>query len=434
MTRPLRILQVCDLFEPFIGGMEQHVRTLAQGLAQREHEVTVATAHLPGTSFNETVDGFRIRRITGWSGRALASRYEQADAPFHPPVPDPGVVAALKQIIKELRPDIIHAQGWITYSCLAVTRRQRLPLVVTLHDGRLACARMIMMRNGLEVCSGPRLAVCMRCAHGQYGMVKGAALTVGLRAVRPLHGRVESWIAISRSIADSSRCAVPRGTLISVIPPCSAQTPTLGQRPDWLPADGYALFVGALGHHKGLNWLLDAYAGGEFRHPLVVVGTTQRDTPRAWPTGVVVRTDVPHQEVMEAWRHAEIGVVPSLCPEGFGLAAVEAMRSGVPIVASRIGALPEIVTDGITGILVTPGNTTELRTAIRRLDKDPVLRKRMGAAGLAQAQKFSAEIVIGLYEQHYHRLLARRPDAPRDLARGLEGDREGDSIELADSG
>ena len=74
---------------------------------------------------------------------------------------------------------------------------------------------------------------------------------------------------------------------------------------------------------------------------------------------------------MEAWRHAGIGLVPSLWPEPFGLVAVEAMRSGVPVVASRIGALPGIVADGVTGILVTPGNTTELRAAIRRLDDDP---------------------------------------------------------------
>ena len=96
---------------------------------------------------------------------------------------------------------------------------------------------------------------------------------------------------------------------------------------------------------------------------------------------MVVRTDVPHGEVMAAWRHAGIGLVPSLWPEPFGLVAVEAMRSGVPVVASRIGALPGIVADGRTGILVTPASTAELRAAIRRLDDDPDLRRTMGAAG-----------------------------------------------------
>jgi glycosyltransferase involved in cell wall biosynthesis len=109
---------------------------------------------------------------------------------------------------------------------------------------------------------------------------------------------------------------------------------------------------------------------------------------------------------MEAWRHAGIGLVPSLWPEPFGLVAVEAMRSGVPVVASRIGALPGIVVDGVTGILVTPGESAELRAAIRRLDQDPELRARMGAAGLMQARQFSAETVTTLYEQHYRQLLA----------------------------
>jgi glycosyltransferase involved in cell wall biosynthesis len=167
-----------------------------------------------------------------------------------------------------------------------------------------------------------------------------------------------------------------------------------------------------LGRHKGLNWLLDAYAGGGLRRPLVIVGTPRTDTPRTWPAGVVVRTNVPHQEVMEAWRHAGIGLVPSLWPEPFGLVVVEAMRSGVPIVASRIGALPGIVADGITGLLVTPGDTAELRAAVQRFDDEPALHETMGAAGLVQAEQFSAEAVTGLYEHHYRRLLARRRHQP----------------------
>lgn len=122
MSRTLRTVQATDLFEPFIGGLELHVQTLSRGLAQRGHEVTVATAHFPGTAVDETVDGFRVRRITGWSSRPLVGWYERAAVPFHPPVPDPGVVTALKRIIDESRPDVVHAQGWISYSCLARLR------------------------------------------------------------------------------------------------------------------------------------------------------------------------------------------------------------------------------------------------------------------------------------------------------------------------
>jgi glycosyltransferase involved in cell wall biosynthesis len=423
VRRPLRILQVTDLFEPFIGGMELHVKTLSQELVQRGHEVTVVTAQLPNTPVEEVVDGLRVRRIAGWSARALAGWYERAEAPFHPPVPDPGVVTALRRIIDELRPDIVHAQGWISYSCLAVARHRPFQLVVTLHDYSFACVRKTLLRSGLTPCPGPRFDHCLRCAPGQYGIAKGAALTTGLRAARLLHARVPSWIAISQFVADSSRCVIPRGHAITVIPPTSAQPPP-GPRPEWLPvADGYALFVGALGAYKGLDWLLDVYAGADLRRPLVVIGTTRLDTPRAWPADVLVRTNVPHQQVMEAWRHAGIGLVPSLWPEPFGLVATEAMRSGVPVVASRIGALPGIVVDGITGILVTPGHSTELRAAIRRLDREPKLRASMGAAGLVRAQQFSAETVTALYEQHYRRLLSGHPEPNSASALPVVGSR-----------
>lgn len=418
MGRTLRILQVADLFEPFIGGMEQHVKTLSWGLAQRGHEVTVATAHIPGTAVDETVDGFRVRRIRGWSGRALSGWYERDEAPFHPPAPDPGVVAVLKQIIDETHPDVVHAQGWISYSCLAVARRRRFRLVVTMHDHSFVCVRKTLMRKNLATCPGPRFDVCLRCAPDQYGLLKGTALTTGLRASRPLHAQADSWVAVSQSVAEASRRVLPRDALINVIPSASAQPLLSGKRPSWLPADGYLLFVGALGSHKGLGCLLDAYASGGFERPLVVIGTSRGDTPKNWPAGVLVRTDVPHQQVMQAWRHAGIGVVPSLCREGFGLVAVEAMRSGVPVVASRIGALPEIVADGITGLLVAPGNTIQLQTAIQRLCENPALRRRMGDAGMAQAEKFSAETVTRLYEEHYRRLIDAQPEANfRTMAR-----------------
>lgn len=411
MSRPLKILQVTDLYEPFIGGIEQHVKTLSRELAQRGHEVTVVTTRLPGTLAEETVDGVRIRRITGWASRVLAAWYERAEAPYHPPVPDPGVVASLNVILDELRPDIVHAHGWIAYSCLATARRRRPGRIVTLHDYSTACARKTLLRDGRDPCPGPRFGRCLHCAPGQYGVAKGLALTSGLRAARTLHGRVDSWIAISQFVADSSRRWLPKGDMITVIPPASLRSAPAQPRPSWLPAGGYMLFVGALGRHKGLDWLLRAHAGGGLS-PLVLIGTRRADTPDTWPSNAIVRTDVPHEQVMTAWRHALLGVVPSVWPEPFGLVAVEAMSSAVPVVASRTGGLPEIVADGVTGILVTPGDTAELRAALLRLEHSPELRRAMGAAGLSHAKQFSSGIITELHEQHY-RLVLDEPTSPR---------------------
>ena len=91
------------------------------------------------------------------------------------------------------------------------------------------------------------------------------------------------------------------------------------------------------------------------------------------------------------YREASILVVPSVhrtcygrdveVSELLGLVAIEALASGTPVVASRIGGLPEVVEDGVTGLLVEPGNVAELRARLDELLRDPPLRERFGLAG-----------------------------------------------------
>lgn len=402
----MKILQLTDFFDPFLGGMEQHVKTLSRKLVERGHDVTVVTTRLPDTADVEEIDGVQVKRITGWSDRILARWYEHAENPFRPPVPDPGMVVELKKITAELRPDVVNAQGWSSYSYAAIGRSLRPPLVVTMHDHGFICPRKTLFRYGKAPCSGPRLDLCVKCSPGQYGIAKGIALTTGLRAVRQLHSRVDSWVAVSEFVKHSNRSALPRDGKVSVIPSASPHAPSAPRRLDWLPTEDYLLFVGALGKHKGLDWILETYANADFKLPLVVIGTSRGDTPQTWPTGAIVKANIPHSEVMTAWKSAKIGLAPSLWPEPFGLTAVEAMRSGVPLVASRVGALPEIVDDGVTGLLVAPGNSVELQAAIQRLDNDEGLRQAMSSASLIRSRQFDADSVADLYEHHYVDLIS----------------------------
>jgi glycosyltransferase involved in cell wall biosynthesis len=85
-------------------------------------------------------------------------------------------------------------------------------------------------------------------------------------------------------------------------------------------------------------------------------------------------------ELTEWYRKASIFVLPSYYETG-GLSAIEAMAFGLPVVASRAGGLPEVVDDGVTGILVPPGDSEALAEAVIQLQREPAMRRRMGQAG-----------------------------------------------------
>ena len=102
---------------------------------------------------------------------------------------------------------------------------------------------------------------------------------------------------------------------------------------------------------------------------------------------------------------AHVFALPSLS-EAFGIAAVEAMAAGVPVVASEVGGLPEIVTPGVTGELFPPGDHEALASHLIRLLRSPDLRERMGAAGREAAQAHSMERTVARYVALYDEMLS----------------------------
>ena len=220
-------------------------------------------------------------------------------------------------------------------------------------------------------------------------------MTLGLRGSNALLlNRVDKVVANSQAVAAIVRTNLSPTLPVEVVSNfVDPETEEAGKtpRPSYLPAnDGYILFVGALGRHKGIYELLGAYELlGEGAPPLVLLGTPQLDAPTYWPHGVIVRKNVPHVEVMVAWKHCGFGVVPSLWPEAFGQVAVEAGAMGKAVVASRTGGLAQLVQDERTGLLVSPGDVGALAGAMRRLLADPGLASTLGAAGRERAELFA---------------------------------------------
>jgi glycosyltransferase involved in cell wall biosynthesis len=406
----MRIVQVSDLYAPVIGGAEMHVATLAGELAER-HEVAVVTLGHSGLPPIEHDGNVTVHRFGGWTN-ALRHFYVDPKHRFHPTVPDPGFAGELGRVVRETRADVVHCHGWSLYSALRQAPRMAARVVVTLHDFSLVCPRKTFIHRG-AVCAGPQYLKCLRCSSEVYGRGKGTALTTGLWASSHMHHRIDRCIAVSEAVAQTARTAFPDERVV-VIPSFikdASSTARNGHRPAFLPPDdGYLLFVGALGPHKGLDVLLQAYASMETEVPLVLIGTARHDTPKSLPRGVVVSLDVAHSEVMAAWGRASVAVVPSTCSEGFGLVAVEAMASGIPVVASDIGGLRDIVRHRETGLLVPAGDPESLRNALVELLADPGLRGALGTAGRERARTFSAREVVPRIESVYEEVVeeARR--------------------------
>ena len=115
-----------------------------------------------------------------------------------------------------------------------------------------------------------------------------------------------------------------------------------------------------------------------------------RRQPRRLPAEARARIRLhgkrPHAELPGFYREADVLVVPSLS-EAFGKPAAEAMASGLPVVATRAGGIPEVVADGETGLLVAPNDPLAMAEAIARVARDPALRARLGAAGRRRAEE-----------------------------------------------
>jgi glycosyltransferase involved in cell wall biosynthesis len=397
-------MMLTDLYLPLMGGLEVYVQNLGVELAARGHQVSVVTLWHEGTAEQETDRGVRIYRIRGAAQR-LRGLYSDGGRRFSPPLPDPEATLALRKVIAAERPEVVHGHNWLTYSFLPLKAWSGARLVVSLHDFGLSCALRTRFA-GESPCDGPALTKCLSCAAGHYGAARGVPTALANWVMGGLERRmVDMFLPVSQAVADGSGLtgsAVPHRVIHNFLPGGRADhAQDLRPYLDQLPPDGFLLFVGALNRSKGVRPLLDAYAQMTGVPPLVLIGTRWPDTPTRYPENVVVLHDWPHAAVLEAWRRSSMGLVPSVWPEPFGLVSLEAMVAGRPVIGSRIGGITDIVADGETGLLVTPGDPVELRAAIARLLADAPLRERMGAAGRGRVELFRADRILPQIEHVY---------------------------------
>jgi len=398
---------VTDFYWPLLGGVEQHVRTLAHALCERGHRVTVATLRVDGLDEHERdgdVDVVRIRNAT----QRIPGLFDQA-RPWAPPVCDPVARRALLRLVREWAPSVIHGHDWLARSLLP-TPRYLPPLVSTLHYYTLSCAKKTLWLDD-RVCPGPVPRTCLRCAADHYGRFKGALTVVGTWVGRRLERRgARAFIAVSAATAHGNQLDVD-GESVHVIPNFLPVTDaTSGTTIDeWLaelPDEPPFVYVGDFRREKGFDLLLDAYARSGIQRPLVVIGKRWPNSPPTDRAGVHVFENWPNAAVRAAFGRAYAAVVPSRWAEPFGIVAIEAMAAGALVIAADVGGLGGVVRPEVTGLLVPPDDAGALAQAMIRLDIDFALRTRLGARAAAEAEQYSADRIVPQIEAVYDSVTA----------------------------
>jgi glycosyltransferase involved in cell wall biosynthesis len=232
---------------------------------------------------------------------------------------------------------------------------------------------------------------------------------------------VDRFLCVSNSVALGNALATS-GAKTEILPNfipddlVTDDSEALPSRSDALPQNDYFLFVGDLTREKGLLTLLAAYEGlADSGISLLLVGRRSQGTPSTLPAGVVLGESWPHDRVVSAFRHARAAILPSEWADPCPTTVLEAMALRTPVVTTALGGMIDMVTDGVSGVVVPPGEAEPLRAAMRRLLTDADLGPRLVAGAAEKVREFTASRVVDRLEDVYREVVDSRP-----AVRGLQ--------------
>ena len=374
----MRVLLV-NAFHYLRGGVERTYLDESRWLAAAGHEVAHLAIRDPRNLPSPTASHFAPAADFGEGAPALRQLAQLPRAIWSGPA-----ARSAEAVVREFRPEVAHLHApsrYLTPSILRPLERAGVPVVMTLHDFKPWCTNRILFAHG---------APCERCRGGRHwralatGCVQDSRLKSAVGMLEAyVHDRVGAyravrlWIAPSRFVLEKAgEFGVDRARLRLLPHGVDRDAGASSAAPPPLPAPGgrTVLFAGRLSVEKGVR-LLPALAMRIAPVPLVVVG---EGPLRAWLDQQVASLPNlrllgyrPDDELAALRARASVVVVPSLFYEHFCYAAAEALLDARPVVAARIGAIPELVEHEVTGLLVPPGDAHALSEAVTRALEDP---------------------------------------------------------------
>lgn len=393
----MKILLVSD-YGYLAGGAEVMTANLQGELMRRGHDVRLFSTDITGKQQRNFADETCFGTESGF--RTLLQ------------TANPWAYRSLSMVLKEFCPDVVHVRLFLTQlSPLICPLLEHFPSIYHVSWYRPICPKGTKVLPDDRCCeSHPGLA-CLKS--GCLPLRDWAPLMIQMRMFKAWRHHFDLVVANSRAV--KARLEAENISPIEVVhngvPRQSPPLRSLG-----VPT---VAFAGRLVREKGAHVVIEAFEQVTRQLPaarLLIAGDgperaalTDSIRARGLHDNVGFLGYLNHDTLAESLNAAWVQAVPSTWPEPFGMAAIEAMMRGVPVVASAHGGLPEIVDHGTTGLLVPPGNSNQLAQALLQILKHRETAESMGAASYARAvDTFSIEACCDRFVSYYESLTQRR--------------------------
>ncbi len=285
-----------------------------------------------------------------------------------------------EKYLESRSPDVVHVHNFfplLTPSIYDACRALDIPVVQTLHNFRITCAGGLLMRDGAvcELCinRSPYQAVKYRCyRESVFGSTVLAHMISTHRKKQTWSNKVDRIIALT-DFSRSKYVAAGVAAKKIVVKPNFINDPFSGGTIEFPASRNGALYVGRLSAEKGIDVLISAWK--HIDEPLRIVGDGPLRTlvEDCGLDNVHYLGKLPHDKVSEEMMRASFLVMPSIWYEGFPMVLVEAFAHGLPVVASNIGNLAEIIDDKETGFLFEAGNSGALYAVVNSMLEDSAM-------------------------------------------------------------
>ncbi len=402
----MNVLFLSSLYSPNIGGGAEIVlQRTVEGLHQRGMNVCVLTTGAKAGLNHDQVKGVTVYRAgvlnTYWHfsdqrpnalarlGWHLRDRYNM------------GMRAYVRQVMTLERIDLVvcHNLGGWSVAVWDEISKAHVPIVQVLHDMYLLCPGSLMFKKR-QCCGGP----CTLCTTLRQGHADRSS-------------QVDAVVGVSHFLLERLQNArFFRNASAQVIYNASPQVDEVPrQPPKGRLADSEPLrfgYLGTLSDHKGVRWMIEQFKRLPFNATLQIAGRGQQDYEREirqLADGDENIHFVGYQSPESFYRQIDVALVPSLWNEPFGMVAVEACAHSVPVIASHRGGLPEIIREGVNGLLCNPDEPESLALAMLRLYRQPELRRQLAAQARASvAPLLDIDRMLDSYQQLFFQVHQNR--------------------------